>query len=689
MLFTSKPVKALFILKAPLSFKASSLLAAPAYSFLRDKLLNKRKPFSILSIIFLGFFLSPHTVSLPKQLPVKAFASLPEVSQMSLSPDGKNVLSLVRVDRPDTQGVAVKLANIKTGKSTVPLYAENQRFRVRWAKWANNTHVLVSAIYPSVRNGDGTPTTETRLLIVDTKTGKFRSALPSKKFDISEGNSSTDTVHIPQFQDNVIDLLPDEKNKFLLSVDSLSPGWDSVFKVSLDRKKAFRIQKERRNVRDWITDQQHNVRIGLYAIDTTHKVLHKFPKSKKMTVLWEYESFSEDMVKPLGFAKDQNKLYVQAYHEGRKAIFLVDVTDPELKKELVRSSKKHDIGGSLIYSNISNDVIGLGTTFWDEKYKAFQHSIDKALPHADNDIVSFSKDEQRYIVYSASDNSPGTYYLGMRDKKSLNPVAYEYPMLSSEVMAKKNKISYKARDGLDINGYLTLPVDSVPEQRHPTIILPHGGPIASDNHEFDYWVQFFANRGYAVLQMNYRGSSGYGLEFMRSGLKSWGLSMQDDVEDGARWAIAEGYANPDKMCIVGGSYGGYAALMGAVRTPGLYQCAISIAGVSDVAAYVKSFNGFRNYERVKKQVGSDFSELKKRSPYYSAEKINVPTLLIHGTKDRSVAVKQSQKLYKKLLKRNKPVTYLELEGADHYLSNNDQRVDAFEAIDKFLATYLQ
>lgn len=662
---------------------------APVYSSLNYKSSNRSNILSIFLVVVIGLFMSLNALSLPKQLPVKAFASLPEVSQMSLSPDGKNLLSLVRVDRSDTQGVAIKLVNIKTGESKVPLYAENQRFKIRWAKWASNTHLLVSAIYPSVRGGDGTPTTETRLLIVDTKTGKYRSALPSKKFDIKENNGSSDALYIPQFQDNVIDLLPNEKNKFLLSVDSITPGWDSVFKVSLDRKKAFRIQKERRNVRDWITDQQHNVRIGLYAIDTTHKVLHKFPKSKKITVLWEYESFSENTVIPLGFAKDQNKLYVQAYHEGRKAVFLVDVTDPDLKKELVSSHKEHDVGGSLIYSNITNDVIGLGTTFWDEKYKAFQRSIDKALPNADNDIVSFSKDEQRYIVYSTSDNSPGAYYLGMRDEKSLNPVAYEYPMLPPEIIAKKNKISYKARDGLDIHGYLTLPTDAVAGQRHSTIILPHGGPIARDNHEFDYWVQFFANRGYAVLQMNYRGSSGYGLEFMRSGLKSWGLSMQDDVEDGVRWAIAEGYANPDKMCIVGGSYGGYAALMGAVKTPELYKCVISVAGVSDIAAYVKSFDGFRSYERVKKQVGSDFSELKKRSPYYSAEKINTPTLLIHGTKDRSVAVKQSQKMYKKLLKENKPVTYLELEGGDHHLSNNDQRVQVFEAMDNFLATYLQ
>lgn len=660
-----------------------------AYNSLNYKFSHRLKKSNILLIMCVSALLSSQVVSLPQKLPVEAFASLPEVSQMSLSPDGKNLLSLVRVNRPDTQGVAVKLANIKTGKSKVPLYAENQRFKIRWAKWASNTHILVSTIYPSVRGGNGTPTTETRLLIVDTKTGKFRNALPSKKFDISENNSSTDTVHIPQFQDNVIDLLPDDKNKFLLSVDSLSPGWDSVFKVSLDRKKAFRIQKERRNVRDWITDQQHNVRIGLYAIDTTHKVLHKFPKSKSMTVLWEYESFSEDTVIPLGFAKDPNKLYVQAYHEGRKAIFLVDVTDPELKKELVRSSKEHDIGGSLMYSNITKDVIGLGTVFWDETYKAFQRSVDKALPNADNDIVSFSNDEQRYVVYSTNDNSPGTYYLGMRDKKSLNPIAYEYPMLSSVAIAEKKKISYEARDGLEINGYLTLPVDSVTGQQHPTIILPHGGPIANDNHKFDYWVQFFANRGYAVLQMNYRGSSGYGLEFMRSGLKSWGLSMQNDVEDGARWAIAEGYANPNKMCIVGGSYGGYAALMGAVKTPDLYKCAISVAGVSDIAAYVKSFDGFRNYEQVKKQVGSDFAELKKRSPYYSVEKINVPILLIHGTKDRSVTVRQSQKMYKKLRKENKPVTYLELKGGDHYLSNNDQRIEVFEAMDTFLAKYLQ
>jgi dipeptidyl aminopeptidase/acylaminoacyl peptidase len=188
--------------------------------------------------------------------------------------------------------------------------------------------------------------------------------------------------------------------------------------------------------------------------------------------------------------------------------------------------------------------------------------------------------------------------------------------------------------------------------------------------------------------MNFRGSSGYGHDFMQAGLKNWGLAMQDDVEDGTRWLIEQGISDPKKICIVGASYGGYAALMGAIKSPELYQCAVSFAGVTDIAYLVRSSRRYTNYEVVKEQIGSNSRELKKRSPLHNAEQLNIPSLLIHGTKDRSVKVQHSRRMHKALAKLDKDVKYVELDDGTHYLSNNEHRLRAFEEMDVFLGRYL-
>ena len=279
------------------------------------------------------------------------------------------------------------------------------------------------------------------------------------------------------------------------------------------------------------------------------------------------------------------------------------------------------------------------------------------------------------------------YLVGDRDKKSLLVFSERYPSLPMDQMAEKKIISYAARDGLEIEGYLTVPL------RHedgaiPAIIFPHGGPISYDGGGFDYWTQYFASRGYAVLQMNFRGSSGYGFEFMASGLQAWGLEMQNDVEDGTRWLIEQGIADPERICVVGASYGGYAALMEAARNPDLYQCAVSFAGVTDVAYLVTSHRNYTNYEIVKEQIGSKRSELRQRSPLHNAEAINIPVLLAHGTKDRSVRLRHSERMEKELRKAGKDVTYLEFEDGDHYLSAQEHRVAFFSAMDAFLHEHL-
>lgn len=267
-------------------------------------------------------------------------------------------------------------------------------------------------------------------------------------------------------------------------------------------------------------------------------------------------------------------------------------------------------------------------------------------------------------------------------------MAKRYERLSPEMLAEKQRITYKARDGLEIEAYLTLPKNSKKKSNLPTIIFPHGGPISHDGSGFDYWTQFFQNKGYAVLQMNFRGSSGYGFDFMREGIKNWGKAMQTDIEDGTKWMIEQGYSDQDNICIVGASYGGYAALMGAALTPDLYKCVVSFAGVSDLPKLVKSKWAYTSYELAKEQFGTDYRDMKKRSPYFLAEKITAPVLLIHGEKDRVVNIDQSKKMRKSLKLKDKDVKFVKLKDGTHFLNIQNNRLTTFREMDTFLSKHL-
>jgi dipeptidyl aminopeptidase/acylaminoacyl peptidase len=396
----------------------------------------------------------------------------------------------------------------------------------------------------------------------------------------------------------------------------------------------------------------------------------------------------------VGFGKNPDMLYVNAYYEGRRAIFKVNINDPELSKELVFSDPNYDVSGSLIYSKITGDVIGMrlsvdgGVTFWDEDYKSLQRSIDKSLPDTVNIVYDLSDNERRLVLLATSDINSGTFYVVDRDKNRIDRLTRRYMALDPELMAEKAAIKYHARDGLEIEGFLTVPKGEI-KSPLPAIIFPHGGPVSFNDGGFDYWTQYFASRGYVVLQMNFRGSSGYGYDFMASGLQSWGLEMQNDVEDGTRWLIKEGIADPNRICVVGASYGGYAALMEAARNPDLYRCAVSFAGVTDVAYLVKSSRRYTNYKIVQEQIGSDLKELRQRSPINLAEQIDIPVLLGHGTDDRSVRIQHGRKMHRALEKSGKDVTYLEFEDGDHYLSNEVHRLQFFKAMDSFLDSNLK
>ena len=627
-------------------------------------------------LLLVAHIATPATV-----LPVESFSNLPDVSGLTLSPNGKYMAFLVRINTGTEKGTAIGLRDLSTNKNTYLSKSENKKFLINWLRWANNHTLLLSTRYPAIRHG--TPTTETRLLQIDIRTGEIKPTVGSRLFRKSR--------YVPQFQDNIVDILPDDPDHYLLSMQLSRQMGTEVIRIVNGKRSPKTIQRHKKDIRHWITDRQHRVRIGIQSHDTETKILTKDLEQKSWRVLWEYQAFSQKMVSPLGFAHDPNILFYRAYHEGRLAIFKVNITSPKLEGELVFADPNYDIQGSLLYSHKNQKVIGIthsdgnGYSFWDKNYRSMQKSLDKVLPETSNKFHSMSDDERRIIVLATSDINPGTYYLWDRTKGTLEHVAYRYRDLAVGNMVEKNQISYIARDGLKIEGFLTRPNRN---ELQPTIIFPHGGPISYDGSGFDYWTQFFANRGYTVLQMNFRGSFGYGYDFMQSGLKNWGLQMQNDVEDGTRWLIKEKIADPNRICVVGASYGGYAALMEIANNKELYQCAVSFAGVTDLPKLVSAHRQFTNYGIVKQQIGSDMRSLRERSPISRADEMDIPILLVHGTKDRVVRINQSRSLYNKLKKLGKDVKYVEQEDGNHHLSNEVHRVQLFKEMDRFLGTHL-
>ncbi|NMH65026.1 alpha/beta hydrolase family protein [Shewanella salipaludis] len=635
-----------------------------------------------LAILLLG----PFSHAATARLPVEAFASIPDVSHVSLSPDGSKIASVVRIDTAEHRGTVVSIVDLQSGEKIIPIHTDNKRFVILSLQWANKDLLLIEAKYPAVRYGN--PTTETRLLKYSLASGKTNNLLRASVLKRLKW--------LPQLQGNIIDMLPDDDDHLLLSLDGMGQevGEDSVIRVSLTQGKSSFVQASKRHMQGWVTDRQHRIRIGIYRDDNQYRIYEQQDANGELRELWHFGFFAEDSVWPLGFDEDPDILYVRAYHEGLEAIFKVHLSDPQLKKELVYSNPNYDVMGSLIYSKLKHKVIGISEgngeeyTFWDKEYIGLQNGLKAIFPGSNNYITQFSADERYYIVYSSGSTEPGSYYVGDRNVGEIYPLAHRYKKLTPEVLVPTERLNYQARDNMEIEAFLTLPKEAVPKKL-PMIIFPHGGPISYDNDSFDYWTQFFANRGYGVFRMNFRGSAGYGYDFMKAGLQNWGLEMQNDVEDGTRFLIDKGIADPDRICIVGASYGGYAALMGAAMTPELYRCVISIAGVTDVAYLVKSSRRTTTYEVVKQQIGSDIDALYQRSPLSQAAKITVPVLLVHGSKDRVVRVKHSQMMYDELESLNKDVEFIELEAGDHHLSNNEHRLTTFKAMDHFLAKYLQ
>lgn len=330
------------------------------------------------------------------------------------------------------------------------------------------------------------------------------------------------------------------------------------------------------------------------------------------------------------------------------------------------------------------------TDWFDPQWARSHASLTATFPGQTVSFVDSTDDAMVHIVYVRSDRDEGAFYLFNAAAPSIVLLGRLNPKIDPKLMAARRPIHYTARDGLEIHGYLTLPLGRE-QQKNPLILLPHGGPFGPrDSWEFDPDSQFLANRGYAVLQVNFRGSGGYGVRFLRAGYRQWGRKMQDDLTDAVGWAVKEGITAPDQVAIYGASYGGYAALAGLVFTPELYRCGINYVGVTDLRMLVRPNEGAARGEELfyDERIGTDMNELRDRSPVEHVADIRVPTLHAYGENDPRVDIAQWHALERELKKHGK--SYLYIHGADegHGFGDEAKSREFYGAMEKFLAENL-
>ncbi|MCV2885746.1 S9 family peptidase [Aestuariibacter sp. AA17] len=642
------------------------------------------------SLAFLGMSLLSSN-AMAADLPTKAFSSLPQYGSVSLSDSGSKLAFLTNI-QDDTGDAATLMVSydMTKGEKKYLLHTDNEDVKINWYEWANENTIIVSVRYAGSRYG--TDTTETRLFAIDIN-GKDDKVEPRLLIKPRRSTGRAASNHFSQFQDNIINFLRDDPEHVLISIDLDEPHLPSVYKLNIYTKKMQRVEKGKRKIRDWTTDRQGNLRAGEsldYKSGEANIYVRKKPDSK-WHKLFGYNALTDPSIAVSGFSYDGNTMYYTAVKDDMRSLFKVDLTTE--KHELVFHDPEMDVSGRLIYSKKSGEVIGFshantdtGRIYWDEDRNVLQRSIDDALPDTDNYIFDFSKDENTYLLYTENDYTPGMYLIGKRKEKAINVLFSQYPELESLPDYSHDLISYTARDGVEIEGYLSKPPGT--EGPRPLILFPHGGPGAREFAGFDYWTSFFLNKGYAVFRPNFRGSTGYGYEFAQQQMKSWGLQMQDDLTDAVNFLVKENVANKDKVCIVGGSYGGYAAAMGIAKEPDLFKCAVSFAGVADLKRLVFDARAYTSSKFVKNQIGDDYDDLEARSPINHMDKIKTPILLVHGEDDRVVDAKQSRYLAEELESNDKKFKYVELENGDHYLSIQRNRHRFFAEMDAFLTEHL-
>ncbi len=639
--------------------------------------------------------------------PVEAYGRLPAIGSAALSPDGKRVALSVgyeyRSSEPDRELTSLSIIDLDTGKveRTLAPPAKNTLRGVGWTddrrayyyiSGTGRARDLMPASMPIMVSGPRVEFFRTGVLSLDT--GAMTLLLVTEG---TMGNSALTRLLAPVEGDPGFGRMIAWGG---LGTLNNSPKL-SVYRVNLDSGKGRAVETANVLTSGFLLDERGATIARVDINDDTNRWrLFSYENGKDRMIL---EQVSE-MGQPLamyGLLEDGRIAAIDPHEEGRRDILLaIDLkTGASTPVEGIRSAEGSDVAP--MGDPWRHRIIGVRWTedlpkqqFFDAELEKIQAALQPQFDSGYMTLQSWSRDRARVLLFGERAGDAGAYYLYDTATQKLRMLGKTYPQLTApEHLGERQAIKYRARDGKQIPAYLTLPVGVEPKNL-PLVLLVHGGPHARDDFTFNWWASFLASRGYAVLQPNFRGSTGYGYEWFDAGRSGWGDGvMQTDVEDGAAALVKAGHVDAARICIMGGSYGGYAALAGATLTPERYACAVSVNGLSDPEDMLKDVQrGGRNSmvaEWWRKSMGAnDMEHLRKISPLRNAEQVRIPILLLHGVDDSVVPVEQSRDMNAKLLRAKRNVRYVEISGDDHWLSGASTRTQVLKEIETFLAQSL-
>ena len=601
-----------------------------------------------------------------REIPIEDFFRTPDRTDYKLSPDGGHYAFVGPYN--GTSNVFIREIG---GAEDRRLTSATDRDIIRFF-WGNSSHIMY------LQDNEGDENYRLYRVNVDSK-----EVVCLTDFD----NVST----------RVISRLGSDPDELLISMNRRDPEVFDPYRLNVETGELELLVENPGSIRGWMADNAGVVRIG-------HAAGLMYRKDDKSPFVEAIALDAGDTFSPEYFTPDNKNVY--AYSSvGRDKIAIVEY-DLENGREVrvLFEHPEYDAFGDderdhfrysqekekLLYALYTAEKRRLH--FFDDEMAGIFRDLEKEIGEYEIVFKSATDDFSRFILEVTSDRLPGAYYLYDSAKRELDLLSLAAPWIDEKEMAGMETIEYESRDGLTIHGYLTLPNGRSPRNL-PLIVHPHAGPQWRNSWGFDARTQFFANRGYAVLQVNYRGSEGYGKDFMKAGFRQWGLKMQDDITDGVNWLIERGIADKDRVAIFGWSFGGYAALAGLTFTPELYACGLDLWGISN---YFTFYEGFPPYwkpylEEINERWGdpvADSLQMYETSPVFHVERIRAPVFIAQGVNDPRVRIRQSEQMVEELEKHGKEYEYYPIEGEGHAFSNEEKIIDLMRRIEAFLEKHM-
>lgn len=607
-----------------------------------------------------------------RQIPLEDFFRNSERTGYQLSPDG-NYISYMAPYK-DRLNVFVRRVD-ETDEHAIRITNETER-SVAGYMWADNQRLL----YMKDTAGD-----ENYQLY-----GVHRDGSDDRAYTAFDG-----------VRTSLIDDLEEQQGVVMIGMNKRNPEVFDPYRLNIETGELTLLAENPGNIQGWMTDHDGRLRVATAIVDGVNtQILYRDTEDEPFRPV--LTTNFRDVVSFMEFTPDNKEVYAATNLHRDKTILvrMNPATCEEL--EVLYENERYDIA-SISYSRKRKKLLSVYCTghkepvrhYFDAEEEQLRQRIKAHFPNQRYGIADTDKAEENYLIYVGGDRTRGSYWHYNALTDEAKKIADLAPWIKSDEMNAMHPVCYTTRDGLQIEAYLTLPDGLTPDtaKQLPVVVNPHGGPWARDCWGYSSEVQFLSNRGYAVFQMNFRGSTGYGRHFLEASYKQWGLKMQNDITDGVKWLIEQGIANPNRIAIYGGSYGGYATLAGLTFTPDLYACGIDYVGVSNLFTFMQTIPPYWRpmLEMMYEQVGHpehDADQLAATSPALHADKIKVPLFVAQGANDPRVNKAESDQMVEALRQRGVVVEYMVKDNEGHGFHNQENRFDFYRAMERFLKAHL-